>query len=639
MVDSAPVCLIVTVDGVVEFLTPFAGRFTGLRPGDLLAGLYQDEALPPILAQEMTGRGGLSRRPVVVRRPDGRAWAMLLDAGPIEYDGRPGVLNCFTDVNDLALEAEDLKRAKDAAEDSNRSKSKFLANMSHEIRTPMNAILGLLHLTMQTEVNDTQLDYLQKAEGAAKTLLRIINDILDFSKIEAGKLEMEQVPFNLEDVLQTVVDLSSARASEKGLEYLLQVPPDTPVGLVGDQIRLTQVLSNLSSNAVKFTHTGQISLRVSTEAESPDRVTLRFEVQDTGIGLSPGQVQNLFQAFTQAESSTARLFGGTGLGLIISKRLVEMMGGSIWVDSEPGLGSTFTFTASFGVHAVARRYIVKRKDFRGLTAMVVDDNLVALEIMKEFLKNLGFTVMTADSGFAAVDLIQDFSRRDRKFDLLIIDWKMPDMDGIQTADRIHEIIPAKELPVIIMATAYNRDDVLDLARRSGIRNVMTKPLSPSTMLNMLMDIFGRELPSRESKLKKSPEMALVNDYLGARILLAEDNEVNQLVASRILKNAGLEVDLANNGLEAVRLVQEKRYDLVLMDIQMPEMDGIEATRKIRELGKFNELPIVAMTANAMQGDRELSLKAGMDDHINKPFNVQELFSTLARCLRKKQPEA
>jgi len=632
---SAPICLIITVDGLVKFLTPFARNFTGLRPGDEIAGIFRDRAAWETLAGEVGERGFTDWRPVKIERPDGRAWAMLINSGQADYHGRPGVTHWLVDVNDLTLQAEGLKKARDAAEDGTRAKSEFLANMSHEIRTPMNAILGLLHLTMQTELTDIQRDYLQKTEGAANTLLRIINDILDFSKIEAGKLEMEQVEFNLNDVFQTVADLVSGRAAEKGLEYIIQAPPDTPVDLVGDQIRLTQVISNLSNNAIKFTSVGRVTLSVSTVEKTPHQATLQFEIQDTGIGLTPGQARNLFQAFSQAESSTSRRFGGTGLGLAISKRLVEMMGGRIWAESAQGVGSTFAFTARFGLHAHSRHYDAAR-DFRGLTALVVDDNQVALDIMEDFLKTLGFTVMTADNGPGAVELIQEWSRQDRKFDLLITDWKMPEMDGIQTADKVHEIISAKDLPVIIMTTAYNRYEILDQARRSGIRNVMTKPLSPSTMLNMLVDIFGRGLPEKKSKLRKAHELARVKEYLGARILLAEDNEVNQLVASRILRNAGLEVDTADSGLEALRMVQEKAYDLVLMDIQMPEMDGLEATRKIRALGgAFNDLPIVAMTAHAMSGDRELSLQAGMNAHINKPINVHDLFFTLYRCLRNK----
>jgi CheY-like chemotaxis protein len=378
-----------------------------------------------------------------------------------------------------------------------------------------------------------------------------------------------------------------------------------------------------------------VTLKVSVVEEKPERATLKFEIKDTGIGLSPEQAGALFQPFTQAESSTTRRFGGTGLGLVISKRLAEMMGGRIWVESELGLGSTFAFTADFGLHASDKRYVARRKDFRGLTALLVDDNQVALEIMDEFLKTLGFIVKTAGSGAAAIGLLQDWSRRGRKFDLLIIDWKMPEMDGLETSDRIHEITSPKDLPVIIMSTAYNRDDVLSQAHLRGIRHVMTKPLSPSTVLNVLMDIFGRSLAAKESKLKKAHGLVLAKECLGARILLAEDDAVNQLVASRILTNAGLKVDIANNGLEALSLVQEKTYDLVLMDIQMPGMDGLTAARKIRELPSFGDLPIVAMTAHAMSGDRELSFAAGMNDHINKPINVEELFSVLAHYLSKK----
>ncbi|MDR1044817.1 MAG: response regulator [Candidatus Adiutrix sp.] len=635
IMDSTPICFTITVGGVIKFITPFARNFTGLREEDRITDIYPKDGAWEDLALELDRKSFVNWRPVKIRRADGEIRSMLLNAFRTDYYRETGVMSWLMDVTELKQRARELKEARDAAEESTRAKSEFLANMSHEIRTPMNAILGLIHLALQTEMNEVQREYLQKTESSAKTLLRIINDILDFSKIEAGKLEMEAEEFQLDEVLQQVVDQISTRAHEKGLELLLVVPPNTPAGLVGDQVRLAQVLSNLTSNAVKFTDQGQVTLKVATVREDQGSATLKFMVEDTGIGLTPEQTRNLFAAFSQAEASISRRYGGTGLGLAISKRLVEMMGGEIWCESQAGRGSVFAFTARFGLHHSERRYISQRKDFSGLAALAVDDNVVALEILSDFLRTLGFTVVTAASGHEALEKLSEREKQGQHFDLVFIDWKMPDMDGIETSDRIHQIVSPNKLPVIIMATAYNRDDVLDLARKSGIRNVLTKPLSPSTMLNVLVDIFGRGLPEKESRLKKAHEMSVVKEYAGARILLAEDNEVNQLVASRILKNAGLVVEIANNGRQALEMVQAEPYDLVLMDIQMPEMDGIEATHEIRRLPGFDKLPIVAMTAHAMSGDREMSLKAGMNDHINKPINLQELFSTLAKWLRKK----
>ena len=635
IMGSMPISFTITVDGIIKFITPFARNFTGRQGGDPVAEIYENPEDWVAIQSEMDERKFVNWRQINVKRADGSIRTMLLNAFKTDYYGETGVMSWLMDVTELNEQTIELKKARDVAEDSTRAKSEFLANMSHEIRTPMNAILGLIHLVLQTEMTEVQREYLQKTEGAAQTLLRIINDILDFSKIEAGKMEMETEKFHLADVLQNVVDMVSTRAHEKGLEFLVSVPPDTPAGLVGDQIRLAQVLSNLVSNAVKFTAEGQVALKVETVRESPTEATLRFLVEDTGIGLTTKQTANLFAAFTQADASTTRRFGGTGLGLAISKRLVEMMGGSIWCESEHGKGSTFGFTATFGLHSSGKRYVSKRKDFSGLSALAVDDNVIALEILSDFLKTLGFTVSTATTGAEAVSILSEATQKGQTFDLVFLDWKMPDMDGVETSNRIHDIIPAAQLPVIIMATAYNRDDVLGLARQSGIRNVMTKPLSPSTMLNVLVDIFGRGLPDKNSKLKKAHELAAVREFAGAKVLLAEDNEVNQLVASRILKNAGLVVEIAGNGREAIEMLQKKKYDLVLMDIQMPEMDGITATKKIREMPQFKNLPILAMTAHAMSGDRELSLKAGMNDHINKPINLQELFSSLAKWLRRK----
>ena len=635
IVDSTPICFTITVDEKIAFLTPFAHEFTGCSVGDPISEIYLHPEQWETISRELEQKRFVNWHQVEIKKDGGQVRAMLLNAYQTDYYGKPSVMSWLMDVTDLRDSARALQKARDAAEESTRAKSEFLANMSHEIRTPMNAILGLIHLVLQTDLSEAQREYLQKTENAAKALLRIINDILDFSKIEAGKLEMEQEEFHLADVLQGVADLNSTRAHEKGLEFLMVVPPDTPAGLVGDQVRLAQVLNNLASNAIKFTERGQVTLKVETVSESDTETKLRFLVQDTGIGLSPDQSGHLFAAFSQAEASITRRYGGTGLGLAISKRLVEMMDGEIWCESELGKGSTFGFTAVFHLHSTPKRYVSKRNDFSGLSALAVDDNVVALDILKDFLQTLGFSVVTASSGHEALEVLNEWNSQNRHFDLVLIDWKMPDMDGVETSNRIHQIVSPAKLPVIIMATAYNRDDVLDQARQSGIRNVMTKPLSPSTMLNVLVDLFGRGLPEKNSKLKKAHEMAMVKEFTGAHILLVEDNEVNQLVASRILKNAGLVVEIANNGREAVDMVRATSYDLVLMDIQMPEMDGITATRKIREIPGVQDLPIVAMTAHAMSGDREQSLRAGMNDHINKPINLQELFSVLAKWLKKR----
>ena len=626
IMETAPICLIITIDSTIKFITPFAFNFIGREIGDHISTMFQSQEQWQELHSDLNTNGYLNWQSAEIVRANGEVRSMLVNSYQADYYGEAGVISWFMDITDL-------KEAKRAAEESTRAKSEFLANMSHEIRTPMNAILGLVHLALQTQMTDTQHDYLQKTESAAKTLLRIINDILDFSKIEAGKLEIEMEEFHLADLFQGVVDIVSPRANEKGIELLLQVPSDTPAGLIGDQVRLTQVLNNLANNAIKFTEKGQVTLKVETIEENGDRVVLRFLVEDTGIGLSKEQLDKLFSAFTQADVSTTRRYGGTGLGLVISKRLVEMMGGEIWCDSEVGKGSIFGFTAAFKVHSTAKRYVPKRNDFRGLYALAVDDNSVALEILNDFLKTLGFSVVTASSGAEALTTVSEWNSQGRHFDLVFIDWKMPGMDGIETSDRINKLINPNELPVIIMSTAYNRDDVLGLSQKSGISNVLTKPISPSTILNVLVDTFGRGVQGKEpDSTKATPTKNLSDKFKGTRILLAEDNEVNQLVASRILKNAGFVVEIANNGEEALEMVQANQYELVLMDIQMPKMDGIESTRQIRSIPKFKNLPIVAMTAHAMSGDREISLAAGMNDHINKPINLKELFSTLTKCL-------
>ena len=584
---------------------------------------------------------------------------------------------------------EDLEEEKQKAEAATRAKSDFLANMSHEIRTPMNAVIGMAHLALKTDLTPKQQDYLNKIQSSANSLLGIINDILDFSKIEAGKLDMEAAEFDLMEILDNVANVITVKAQEKeDLEVLFYLDPQVPYFLVGDSLRLNQILVNLGNNAVKFTEQGEILLTARVINSLDDKVTLQFSVRDTGIGMTMEQQNKLFQAFSQADTSTTRKYGGTGLGLTISKRLVNMMGGEIWIESKSGQGTTFNFTADFelGKQTVQSRFETT-PDLRGLKVLVVDDNATSRDIFQDILESFSFKVFLAASGAEALD---EIARADKEqpFELVVMDWKMPGMDGIEASRHIKTNRKLSKIPAVIMVTAYGREDIMRLADEIGLDGFLLKPVNSSVLFDAIMQALGKEVQdvSRTDR-KKEPRTEDLSAISGARVLLVEDNEINQQVAMEILQGAGLEVTVANNGREGVDAAINHQFDVILMDIQMPVMDGHTAARKIREWESASAdadadivetqisnddnpelpseiqntksgighpapgiqdpessiqhqassikhpVPIIAMTAHAMAGDEQKSLDAGMNGHVTKPIDPEQLFAALQTWIK------
>ena len=581
-------------------------------------------------SQQVIMRGGIYEDELQYVKKDGSLFwcsvkAQLLDCN----DRNKGIVAVISDSTERHQTTQALLEAKEIAESATKMKSDFLANMSHEIRTPMNAIIGLSHLVMKTDMTDKQREYLKKIQISSQHLLGVINDILDFSKIEAGKLTIEKIEFDLESVLTNISQLIHDKAIEKGLELIFDIAPDVPNNLIGDPLRIGQTLINLGTNAIKFTQQGEINVVIRKLEETDETVLIRFAVIDTGIGLSDEQISKLFESFQQADTSTTRKYGGTGLGLAICKSLVEMMGGQVGLNSKLGKGSEFWFTVPLGKGT--HHALLHCPDLRGKRGLVVDDNENARTAVAHLLLSMSFEIDEVDSGKAALEAVQKALHENTPYDAIFLDWQMPNMDGIAVAKHLQKMGLSSTLKMFLI-TAYGREEVLNHALTVGFDEVLLKPVTASMLFDSMTRAF-EQTPCQKLTVNNYVKVQDLSSIVGAQILVVEDNQINQEIAQELLESEGFKVDIAENGQIALEKVQQKNYNVVLMDMQMPVMDGVSTTIEMRKLAQFDKLPIIAMTANAMMQDKENCLAAGMNDHIAKPIEPEDLWAKLLKWIK------
>ncbi|MBF0193080.1 MAG: response regulator [Magnetococcales bacterium] len=649
---------IITIDnnGDVVSFNPAAETLFGFSEGAVTGRAIADFIIPPHLRdkhKEAIEKYKLNDQaiPNLQRRAefpglreDGKLIDLEVSLIATPYQGKLQFTAFLQDITDRKQLLKSLEETLSVAEEDSRSKSEFIANTSHEIRTPMNAIIGFTELALKLDLSPKLRDYQQKVKNASHTLMGLLDDVLDFSKIEAGRLELDPIPFELNDLFDRLSDLFSLQTAYKNVEVILKIPPQFNKILIGDSQRLEQVLINLIRNSIKFTERGTIIVTAEPKEIREGHVEMFFSVEDSGIGIEPDRLPQLFDAFVQADGSTTRKYGGTGLGLTICKRLVDLMNGKISAKSSPGEGSTFFFTVPFECHPGKKDILTEVPSFlKGMRVLIAEDNHVTRDILQHMVESFSMFPTVVESGEAALSEWNANSNSNHQFGLILMDWRLSGMNGIATTNEIFKTIkksPNKniKIPKIIMLTAYGDDNTRQLALDSGVSAFLSKPVTRSHLIDSIRENFGEKPVGGDQYAKiLAQEAETTNKISGSSILLVEDNPINQQVACELLERVGLDVDLANNGQEALDKLEDKKYDAVLMDVQMPIMDGLDATRHIRQQPKFRTLPIIAMTAHALAEDKRKCRAAGMDEHIAKPIRPERLYAILSHWLDSLNP--